>query len=131
MYPETLTALAAALERAVGVTPVKGRPRLGNPALALPCVALLADKLPEPPTRNGAASGTGALDWTVTVFAAGEAEALALVETLLAWLAHCPTLIVTGRRVTVKRAGSGERQPNEDGLEELEHAFSVPVTTHW
>lgn len=131
MYAEILTALATALEGVTGKRPVKGVPLFGAQPLATPSAAVLCETLPEAPTRNGAKSGAGSLSFTVAVFGGDEAEGLKLAEAVVAWLEGAPTLEVAGRRVNVKRNGTGERIPNEQQTAELAHAFSVPLLINW
>lgn len=131
MYREVLQALATELGIVTGLPVIKGRPLLGQNTFKPPCVALLCDALPEPPTRNGACAGGGVLSWTVTAFGASEAVGLELIEGIVAWLGARPQLTVNDCPVTLKRAGPGVRQPNDMNLLELEHAFSVSLTTYW
>lgn len=131
MYAEILTALANELETRTGLRPVKGVPLFGAPKLTPPVVALVCERMPPPPTRNGAASGAGALEWSVAVFGDAEATGLDLAERIGAWLDGAPTLTVAGRRVMTRRNGAGERIPNDSQTAELDHAFSVPFLTTW
>lgn len=133
MLKSVFLAVIASLETALGVKVGKGYPDWARPAAAPPAGAVeLFSLVPSGPARIGQKWTRTAATFRIFIFATNEPELCGLLDLLIAWMQANVQFDVGGTPVQMQMGTQdGMRLDPVAGVQQEQHAFSLPITLSW